>query len=337
MTEKKVNIYAIDAMRAVAIFAVVLIHTTSRTLEFFQYDLNGHLITLFLNQISRFAVPLFFLISGFVLELNHHANINYWAYFKKRASRIVIPYLFWSAIYYLLIYRSDPDNFIKAILTGSASYQLYFIPALIIFYLAFPLLHKIYTFIANKWILITLGIIQVAILYQDYSVHHVSINFPTAVALFNFYVFFLGMVAAVNNQKLLPLFGRYKYYLVGAVLLLACYIFWQGRSFYYQTYNIGAFYSQWRPSVLFYTLVLAAIGFYFFEKTHFAESFFKVASKLSFFIFFAHVAILEEVWKIYRLGWSGWWDIPFFLAVSLIAFLVALLVHKIPHVSKITG
>lgn len=167
MKEKhKSNIYAIDAMRSIAIFAVVLIHTTSRTLEFFQYDLNGHLITLFLNQISRFAVPSFFLISGFVLELNHHTDINYWQYFKKRASRILVPYLAWSALYYFLIYRSDPDSFIKALLTGSASYQLYFIPSLIIFYLAFPFFHKLYKVIANKWVLIVLGIMRKSKLFQ---------------------------------------------------------------------------------------------------------------------------------------------------------------------------
>src|SRR5258706_27456 len=55
---------AIDSLRTISILAVVLIHTTTRTLEASGYDLNSFSLTLILNQLSRFAVPLFFMISG---------------------------------------------------------------------------------------------------------------------------------------------------------------------------------------------------------------------------------------------------------------------------------
>lgn len=331
------NVYAIDAMRAIAILAVVMIHTTSRTLEFFHYDLNSFPFALFLNQFSRFAVPLFFLISGFVLELNNRPTETYWQYIKKRVNRIFVPYVFWSALYYFLIYKSDSDNFIKALLTGSASYQLYFIPSLMIFYLMFLLLHKLYKYISNKWMLILLGVVQLAILYKEYYLKNIVLPFPIAVALFNFYAFFLGMIASQNYEKLLRYFEKLKYLLLAGTVTWCAYLFWQGRSMYYQTWNIDAFYSSWRPSVLIYTLVFGALTFYFFEKTGFAKKFFQAAAKLSFFVFFAHVLILEEAWKYASFRWSDWMDIPFFLAVSAITFLGAYFVHKIPHISKITG
>jgi len=65
MEKPKTSVYAIDALRVVAIF---------------------------LNQIARFAVPMFFMISGFVLELNYDGNTGFWQYLKKRFSRIFIPY-----------------------------------------------------------------------------------------------------------------------------------------------------------------------------------------------------------------------------------------------------
>lgn len=334
---KRPNIYALDAMRAVAILAVVMIHTTSRTLEFFHYDLYRFPFTLFLNQFSRFAVPLFFLISGFVLELNHEGGESYWQYLKRRANRIIIPYIFWSAVYYFLFYRSDPDSFIRALLTGSASYQLYFIPSLIVLYLFFPLFHRFYKYIANKWIFALFGIAEVFILHRAYVYKDIFIPFPIAVALFNYYVFFVGMVASQNYKRLLLIFGKLKYLLIIATIGLSVYLFWQGKSVYYQTWNIDAFYSQWRPSVLLYTLLFAATTFYYFEKGRFGEIFFKIASKLSFFVFFAHVIVLEEVWKFISPQWRGWYDLPFFLEVSFATFLIALLLHKIPYLSKLAG
>ncbi|MDZ7587084.1 MAG: acyltransferase family protein [Patescibacteria group bacterium] len=97
---------AIDAMRLLAILAVVLVHTTTRTLQVTGYDLNVTWWPLLLNQITRFAVPMFFLISGFVLELNYDHHPYYLSFLKKRLSRILVPYLFWSLIYYFFVYTT---------------------------------------------------------------------------------------------------------------------------------------------------------------------------------------------------------------------------------------
>lgn len=337
MDKKRVNVYAIDAMRAIAILAVVMIHTSSRALESVHFDLNGNLFALFLNQFSRFTVPLFFLISGFVLELNYDEKAGFWEYLKKRFNRILIPYLFWGSIYYFLVYSTNPDTFLTAILTGSASYQLYFIPALLVFYVLFPLLHKMYRYISNGWILSFLGTVEILILFQEYYLKKIHIEYSLAVVFFNFLVFFIGMIASRNYQKLFNIFGRIKYYLLGGTSVLSAYIFWEGWHYYYKTWNIDSFYSSWRPSVLIYTLFFSAITFYFFEKTRFAERFFKTASKLSFFVFFAHVIILEEAWKLIAPIWKNWYDLPFFVVVAAASFLVAYIVHKIPYLPKLTG
>jgi surface polysaccharide O-acyltransferase-like enzyme len=131
----KQYVKSIDSLRTFAILAVVLIHTTTRTLEAAKFNLTAFPVSIFLNQIVRFAVPLFFMISGFVLETNFDEKSGYLSFIKKRFSRIFIPFVFWSAIYYLFVYNQNHDNFLRVILTGNASYQLYFIPTLCIFYL----------------------------------------------------------------------------------------------------------------------------------------------------------------------------------------------------------
>lgn len=225
MEKPKTSVYAIDALRVVAILAVLLIHTTTRTLEASHYNLNAFPLSIFLNQIARFAVPMFFMISGFVLELNYDGNTSFWQYLKKRFSRIFIPYLFWSGVYYLFVYKVHSTGFFQDILTGNASYQLYFIPSLLIFYLIFPLLHKIYKIISNRWVLITLGVIELGLLYQDYYYHNSTNPFPVDVTLFNYFVFILGMVASHHREKIIELVGKWKYWLILVTGMAGVYVF----------------------------------------------------------------------------------------------------------------
>ena len=321
-------------MRVIAILAVVLIHTTTRTLEATHYNLATYSLTLFFNQISRFAVPLFFLISGFVLELSSGRDVNYLEFLKKRFTKIVIPYVFWSLIYYFLVYNQNHDNLIHVILTGNASYQLYFIPTLCIFYIIFPLLHKIYKFITHPLSLVLLGILQFWFLYQDYFIKHGGSDHPARIAALSFFVFLLGMVAARNKDRLLEFSKKWKNFLVAALAATGFYVFIEGENLYYRTYNIGAIYSQYRPSVLVYTILTALLLFYIFRKVDL-----KKLSELSYFVFFIHVIILELAWKMFSkfVGPNPIFGIAFFLTVSGISFIIAFLAHKIPHLSKITG
>lgn len=341
------RIHAVDALRAVAIIAVVMIHTTTRTLETSHYDLVNFPFTILLNQLARFAVPLFFLISGFVLELNYKNHTNFWAYLKKRFNRIFIPYVFWSIFYYFVIYKNHGANFWSDLATGSASYQLYFIPSLLIFYLTFPLLHKVYKFLSNKWIFVVLGIIQIWFLYDDYFTHGITLAYPISVALFNYFVFIVGMVASHNKEVILKIVEKYKYVFFGVTILLAGYVFLEGRDLYLKNYNYLSFYSQWRPSVLFYTLAIFSIAFFFFTKIKHGKRVINILSRLSFFVFFVHVAVLETLWSLFGHYLYNLLTVNFFgkiifapiwfLGVLTTSTLVAYIVRKVPNISKLTG
>jgi len=290
--------------------------------------LNSLWITLLLNQVVRFAVPLFFLISGFVLELNYDYHQNYFSYLKKRLSKILIPYFFWSVIYYSFIYTQNRDNFIKVLLTGDASYQLYFIPTLLIFYLIFPLIHKFKKYIINFPVLTILAISQIYLLNQDYFVKQYNFIDPVRISLLTYFVFILGVAAAHFKDYV----SKKIYFLIIPILYLAYYIFEEGKNLYYQTFDIKSFYSQWRPSVLIYTIVIFIFLFYIFDKSEFKSQIAQKLSKLSFLVFFIHVIVLEIFWPI--LGKN---DIIFFVIVSGVSFGIAYLVHKIPYLAKITG
>lgn len=345
MSQKQYN-PAVDILRVISIWAVILIHTTTRTIESVRLNISLIPWTIFLNQSARFAVPLFFMISGFVLELNHSSNINYFQYLKRRLSKIFIPYLFWSAVYYYLIYTDHNISFLNALYLGSSSYQLYFIPTILIFYLIFPILSKFYGLIANKWVLAFLGLVQIYFLYQDYYVHPLTYDYPVNITILNFYLFLLGMVASKHQTFILNLAKKWKLLILPASAIAMTYVFLEGYNSYLKTHNYYNFYSQWRPSVLFYSIVIGIFLFYIFNKKFFQPSVVKNISKLSFFVFFIHVIVLELAWSnvgisLYKsnpqMVKQLWFDPLFFSVVAGISFAAAFVAHKIPYLSRLTG
>ena len=328
---------AIDVMRLLAILAVVLVHTTTKTLNATGYDLNAYWWPLLLNQISRFAVPMFFLISGFVLELNYGHHPDYLSYLKKRLSKILVPYLFWSLIYYFFVYQGNLAPLSTVLLWGGAAYQLYFIPALMIFYLIFPLFHRLYKILAHPLVLLVLGAVQVRILYQDYFVRDLPYPFPISIALMAFYVFIIGMVASHYQKQLMEGIKKWFWALAPLTIGLALGIFWQGWQRYFMTWNIHAFYSQWRPSVMFYSISLSAVLYYLFSVSKRFQKQIPALSGLAFFVFFFHLIPLELLWRQIGTVQAWWYDPMFFLATAAASFGVGYLSHKIPYLSKLTG
>lgn len=334
-------------MRAIAISAVVLIHTTTRTIEAAKGNIQALSWTLFLNQMAKFAVPLFFMVSGFSLELNYPFHTSYFAFLKKRLGKIFIPYIFWSTVYYFFIYAQNHDNFLWVLYSGNASYQLYFIPTLFIFYLLFPLIHRMYGFLANKWVLLTLVYSQMAVLHKDYFVKPYKLDDPIHTLLMCYFVFILGMVAAKNKDALFEFAKKWKVILTGTTAILGFFIFIEGMTNFTKTGNYLTFYSNFRPSTLIYAVSLGILLFYIFDREHLKYSPRKKLSDLSFFIFFIHVIVLENVWKYFgsdlfnTFGGTFYgkilFDPLFFLSVFGTSFLIAFIIRKIPFASKITG
>lgn len=344
---QKPYIKALDSLRVIAISAVVLIHTTTRTIEATKDNLMGFPWTLFLNQIARFCVPLFFIVSGFALEISYDHHANYFAYLKKRGVRVLIPFIFWSLIYYYFVYTGNRDNLLWVFFTGNASYQLYFIPTLIIFYLIFPFLHKIYNFIANKWIFILITTVEVALLYKDYYIREFNLPDPVHIALLSYIFFIYGIIAARNKEKIISFVKKWKITIISLTLISGVYVFLEGLTKFLATDNYLTFYSTWRPSVLVYSILFAFVTFYIFDKSRLQFSTTMKLSNRSFFVFFVHVIVLEATWPLFahrlfniisgNIFGKFIFDPIFFVAVLSISYLLAFIAHKIPYLKKITG
>ena len=90
----------INNLRIIAMFLVVVLHTTSPMLMAYGKEPDSYwLIADFFNALSRFGVPVFVMITGALL-LNRDYELS--DFLRKRLGRIFPPFIFWSVVYILL-------------------------------------------------------------------------------------------------------------------------------------------------------------------------------------------------------------------------------------------
>ena len=94
MNESK-RIFYYDALRATAIIGIVFCHVANSFAMACINDSNFY-ISAFFDCFRDFSIPVFLMISGALL---FNKNDSFKKFFKKRLSRIFIPFLFWALIY----------------------------------------------------------------------------------------------------------------------------------------------------------------------------------------------------------------------------------------------
>ena len=140
LEKSKSRIKSIDAIKGVSIAAVILIHTcylllyTNSTFE---------IITLnFINNISRFAIPVFLFTSGLLLKPFIWEKKYIFKFYWDKFIRIGIPYILVNIILWQIGYNSSAPLW-ELILTGGIVVPFYFVPILFQLYLLYPLLDYI--------------------------------------------------------------------------------------------------------------------------------------------------------------------------------------------------
>lgn len=149
MKKNSISLFRGDIIRGLAILAVLLLH-------FFPY-LKGvyhgsyQVFFVFVDQLARFCVPAFIMLSGYGLTVKYYSkNVAYVPYAVERISKLLPLYLLWSVASILIIssipawsFGNQPVSIITQLVLGQADYQLYFVPVLLQLYLLFPPLLQI--------------------------------------------------------------------------------------------------------------------------------------------------------------------------------------------------
>jgi len=197
-----------DALRGIAIIAVVAIHASSSGLDLNNVtsSLNFDL-TLLLRQLYNFAVPSFLFISGYFLSRYEFNSINDVVnFFTKRLSRILIPFLFWSLVFLCYkIYKGADINlsdFIIRVITGRAAAPFYFIFLLLQLYTLTPVFYQINRLRYGPTLILCSNIFAMTIIYYIQIYHSEIDGFYWYSAPFISWVIFyeLGLITGCNEH-----------------------------------------------------------------------------------------------------------------------------------------
>ncbi len=144
----KDRILFLDIIRIIAIFAVILIHSTYPMGERIDQDkIYNWWVANIYGALSRWSVPIMIMTSGALL-LSPHKDESMSIFFKKRFNKIFIPIIFWSVFYMIWnagnAVSKETNLHISTVLlnlvTGSVNYHLWFVYLIMGLYIFTPVL-----------------------------------------------------------------------------------------------------------------------------------------------------------------------------------------------------
>ncbi len=328
-TKKASRIFELDFIRCVCTLCVILIHTSS-TFIFAKssLSLSGVNAAFFINQISRFAVPLFILLSGISLS---EKNVKPLSFFKSRFTKIILPYILWSFVYLAsegsLKMLSNLRSAANIFLLGSSAAHLWFVPVISQLYLLYFIL-KFFTR-KNKTALLIVTFAmslycQTGVFLSVFGINILP-EFLRAYMwiLFPCWIFYFTLGLCITKDYLLKIidFGK-KYLFVFASVSLLLGILITYESVRTSTYSLSI-----KPLLLPYT-VLAAIFLLaagsVLHKIKIVKYISSGISELSYTIYLCHILFLNFFIKydIFRKGMLGFALLSFAVIISSILFSV---------------
>ncbi len=291
-THTKVNIIWADACRVMAIFGIILIHTSAGF--FYQYETLstfGWASAALLDALARAAVPIFIMLSGALL-LQENTIFNAQS-MGRRLSKIALPLVLWSIFYFqYLAYVAGLPYHLVSILQTPAMYHLWFVYMMLGLYLLLPFLQILYKAMQKRFNLQLYFLALWLIIYALPIYVHLPILNLMQMQLFGYggYFLFGRWLLDITKNNTIPTFWFGMLYLLGVFItfMLTCIFSHQAHQANEQAY-------------LYFSInvCMAALGgFAFCTRLRLSKTITKFIRQLSdkcFLIYFMHVFVLEQV------------------------------------------
>jgi len=354
MNEKKTNdLLWLDAIRIFASIGVVLIHIAADVItEFKVVPMGQWWVAHIYDSLARGCVSLFVMVSGALLLMPTEQGTR--DFFKKRISRILIPFIIWTALY--LVWKKilfQPDLGLAEALRRAASNQvhfhLWFFYALIGIYLATPIFRLFVRQAKPKDLIYFIGLwfcfasllpFVEGLLNSVWNMNfHLKIPVNIAMGLGGYFV--LGYYLRVDETEKTKQFAWYLWAGSLATCLLGSYLLNLKLGHY-----DSLFYENTAPNVAVYVAAVFLIAKSFSAKlaslSERAQSRIKLFSKASFGIYLIHPMIMEAVEKgrwgftlAPRMHPPALMILETTAVVYLISLVAVLLIQRIPYLRRI--
>ncbi|WP_179348063.1 acyltransferase [Winogradskyella pacifica] len=325
----------IDYLRFIACFFVIMVHVP---------EIGSGIYEKVYTYISRIAVPIFFMMSGF-LTLPYNGNLR--QLFKKRLTRLFFPFLFWSIIYAIIPYfysEIDVIGMVRKVfyiplkLTAPHLWYMYSIIGLT---LITPIISPWLKIASNKQLLFFLAIWLVTLFFPYLQLIDLDIEMNEWNSIYTLYYFsgYLGyFVLGFYLKKIIIETSQVKYFISFlSIILFSFFIVFTLTKYTQATIEITRY--------LTINIALFSIGvFMIFKRLPFSikrlDAIVLSVSKTSFGIYLGHELILRRlVMPFFNLD-------PFFNVFSrpvitfitlLITYLIILGISKLPYSKYLIG
>lgn len=333
------RVYYFDRLRIIAAIAVVVIHVTATGLFRHGIGTPAWDFCNILDSFSRFAVPLFVMLSG-ALFLNPEKKFEIKVLYSKNLLRIGIAFLFWSIVYALVNYDGNAVSFIKTVLLGHAHmYYLFVIAGL---YIAIPVYRKICEDEKVMSYFLVLALVFVFLLPLIAGMPHMSVisdmlnkmNFKLPLG---YSIYFVGgyYLSHIELSKTC----RNVLYALGIVAFASTALFTRIESLELGKLYDG-YYNGFSANVMIEAVSLFVFARYnlsFAPKSERSEKLLLLLSKLTFGVYLVHMLVLNTLEMFNVFGQVS--SVPVYLILQLLVTLlisgiISYILSKIPIVRK---
>jgi len=371
--ENKVRYFdEINILRAFAILAVISIHVSA---YFTKMDTINGLAALYMSidVFSHFAVPLFIVISGFVLYNKYSDDIDIKRFYNKRLKSVLPQYLIFSTFYLAVTYigsivlakpvNLDIPHIIYRYLTGGCFYHLGFFVLIIQLYLLYPVILRLYNYcdVRGRILELLFTVFLIGVLYNAYPIPDIFILGASTQILgvatkFIGYVFYLVLGMAIRrryDELLLRSVPKTSLY-YASIPLLCCTII--GIFGYAQRYfnldttqilpMIGSYW-RWLTAMinpLYYVVIFALCSYISLNIVSSRSATLKLLEKIgaySFGIYLVHAFILYVlvlVFQRFGFDWNNWLFYPLVCIITLtLSYLSVKILQKLPYSEYLIG
>lgn len=340
----------IDILKAIAIIAVILIHTISYFFGSFTSQTKSWIVLFSFDQFIRFSVPLFISISGFTLAYKYRETyfIPLKDFYLRRVVRILPLYLIFSVFIYFFIYTFDAQNksaenysLVEALIFGRADYHLYFVPMIFQLYLLFPLL---FYFVSRY----KLKVLVPIFIFQIYAYFMIGTHVEKLISDFGWsdqstYIYFWNWLfyfcLGIYLSRIVIEKSYLKYFLFAIAILSFDWLVENSIYQYLSGVNIVNVTRFTQIPTLFYaTSVIILTIIWGNRLSTFPKLLKRILTQMgkdSFVVFLIHTVIIRMLFSV----WNTWLSeniIIFSLSVIVISFIFARLFNFLLQKSRIS-
>ncbi|MGN0561271.1 MAG: acyltransferase [Candidatus Fimenecus sp.] len=164
--EKRVRKQSLDLLRTLAIFSVLFMHATEQIYSLTAAGISdlstiSQLFVLLGLAVGRLGVPLFLMLTGYLLLPRHYDEQSCVLFWKKSLLPLIAVTIFWNAVFFIFLtafYQSDfaPFSFLKELLflKPQGMTHMWYMAVIIGIYLFIPLISMLLEKISVRLLLV---------------------------------------------------------------------------------------------------------------------------------------------------------------------------------------